>query len=111
MKVISILNRQQTKGKYNTEPSLTAPDQTMSIREILVRHAKGLPVADEKIPLWDEDETSQGINPKTLDLVDLQELAMKTADDVSSLKDKIEKSKTKTKKVEYIKPIDEENPL
>ena len=111
MKVFSILNRPQTKGKWTTQPSETLPDQTMSIREILIRHAKGLPVADEKEPLWDEDETSQGINPKTLDLVDLQELAMKTAEDVISLKDKIEKSKPKTKKVEYIKPIDEENPL
>ena len=55
---------------------MTTPDQTMSMRTILDRYAKGLPVADGKEPIWDDDaENAAGINPKTLDLVDLQEIA------------------------------------
>lgn len=107
MKIYSILNKPNYQGRAVPGNSETLPDQTMSIREILERHAKGLPVADSKTPIYDEDETSQGINPKTLDLVDLQELAMKTNDDVSRLQNEIKRSKeakTKTEHVENINP-------
>jgi len=79
-------NSKPTEGKKFTMPSLTVPDQTMSMRTILDRFAKGLPVVDGKEPLWDDDaETSSGINPKMLDLVDLQELGMKNQDKIQRL--------------------------
>lgn len=105
MKIYSILNRPNYQGKKISSVSETLPDQTMSIREILERHAKGLPIADSKTPIYDEDETSRGINPKTLDLVDLQELAMRTNDDVSRLQNEIKEAKTRKVKTEHVQDI------
>lgn len=60
------------KRKF-TLPSLTVPDQTMSIREIMDRFARGLPVDGEKVPMYDEDNDLP--NPLELDLAEREELA------------------------------------
>jgi hypothetical protein len=79
-------NSVPTEGKKFTLPSLTVPDQTMSMRTILDRYAKGLPVADGKDPIWDDDaDNARGINPKTLDLVDLQEMGYSNRDKINQL--------------------------
>lgn len=69
----NIMNYKPYEGIVNEEPSMTIPDETMSIREILHRHVRGLPIdgKDPKTAIWDED--SNGINPKTLDLTEIQE--------------------------------------
>lgn len=78
MKVYSFKNRPDGEGKKFTQPSLTVPDQTMSMRTMIERYAKGLPIADAKEEIWDDDiDQTMGINPRSLDLVDLQELRMK----------------------------------
>ena len=64
----------QYQGKTFTQPSKTVPDQTMSIREIFQRYAAGLPIGGNINPIYNED--AMGINPKTLDLVDVQQLSM-----------------------------------
>lgn len=79
-------NSKPTQGKTFSMPSMTTPDQTMSMRTILDRYAKGLPVSDGKEPIWDDDaENSSGINPKTLDLVDLQIMGMENKERISHL--------------------------
>lgn len=82
-------NSKPSEGQKFTMPSQTTPDQTMSMKTILERYAKGLPVADGKEPIWDEDpENSAGINPRTLDLVDLQEMGLKNAERIKDLTNK-----------------------
>lgn len=62
-------------GQVFTQPSMTVPGQSLSMREILQRFTHGLPIEGQKTSIFEEDqEPSQGINPKTLDLVDRQEL-------------------------------------
>lgn len=62
-------------GEVNDEPSMTVPDQTMSMRELLTRFANGLPIdGDNSEAFYDDDENSLGINLRTLDLVDQQNL-------------------------------------
>lgn len=61
------------KVKMFTQPSLTVPNQTLSLRDLLSRHAMGLEV-QQNVPIYDEDGDSTGINPKTLDLVDIQDI-------------------------------------
>lgn len=79
-------NSKPTEGKKFTMPSMTVPDMTMSMRTILDRYAKGLPVADAKEAIWDDEaEESMGINPRTLDLVELQELGVKNKEKISHL--------------------------
>ena len=48
-------------------PSMTIPDQTMSLRQILDRYARGLPIAGVKVPQFDDGEIEMP-DPRTLDL-------------------------------------------
>lgn len=73
------------KGKQFTQPSRTTPDMTMSIREIFQRYAAGLPIGGNVNPLYNED--ALGINPKTLDLVDVQSLTMEARKTTKKFKD------------------------
>lgn len=58
-------------GETNNKPSMTIPDQTLPIRELLARFAKGLPVGVQT-PIYEGDDNELP-DPRTLDLVDLQE--------------------------------------
>ena len=75
---------QEQKGEVNTLPSMTIPDQTMSIRTIVDRYAKGLP-ASAFTPIY-EGEDFYMPDPKTLDLVDRAELLENVKQEVESLK-------------------------
>lgn len=99
MKVINLLNKHErtAKGETFTQPSQTIPDQTMSMRTILDRYAKGLPIAGSKEAIWSEDESEHGINPKTLDLVDFQEMKMKNKAKIEELENQV-KEQRKAKK-------------
>lgn len=66
---------QATNPKYakdyetNLLPSMTIPDQSMSIPEIMRRFAAGLSIDNAKIPLYEgEDGVLDGVNLKTLDI-------------------------------------------
>jgi hypothetical protein len=74
----------EQKGEVNTLPSMTIPDQTMSIRTIVDRYAKGLPVS-AFTPIY-EGEDFYMPDPKTLDLVDRADLLESVKQEVESLK-------------------------
>jgi hypothetical protein len=61
------------EGRVFTEPSLTVPDQAMTVREILERYASGMPLDGQPGEPW-YDEESNGVNLKTLDLSERAEL-------------------------------------
>lgn len=75
---------QDQLGEVNTLPSMTIPDQTMSIRTIVDRYAKGLPVT-AFTPIY-EGEDFYMPDPKTLDLVDKAELLESAKQEVASIK-------------------------
>lgn len=58
-------------GEVNTLPSLTIPDEVMSMREILIRHSRGLPIAAGKVPIYEGDDSDLP-DPRTMDLADRQ---------------------------------------
>lgn len=86
MKVKNSLNYdyQDEKGEVNTLPSMTIPDQTMSIRTIVDRYTRGLPITGFT-PVY-EGEDFYMPDPKTLDLVERAELLERTKEEVESLK-------------------------
>lgn len=58
------------------EPSKTIPDQSMTMKQILDRYAKGLPLNGSKdIPLWDSDNQGMEIAPPEWNQMDLSERA------------------------------------
>lgn len=62
-------------GEVNTMASRTIPDETMSIREIVYRFTKNLPVTSGvKVPIYEgDDEFTPDL--RTLDLVERQQMA------------------------------------
>lgn len=75
---------QDQLGEVNTLPSMTIPDQTMSIRTIVDRYTRGLPIT-AFTPVY-EGEDFYMPDPKTLDLVERAELLERTKEEVESLK-------------------------
>lgn len=84
-------------GKVFTQPSLTVPDQTMSIRTIMERYARGLPTENLKTPLYDVDELSQGVDLRKMDLVDIQEMSKAHKKTIGKHKDDLKKADDKKK--------------
>lgn len=74
-------------GEINNEPSLTRPNEAMSIREIMVRFTRGLPI-DQKVPLYEEDQFLPDV--RHMDLADVQTLREQVAQDIENKKAKVE---------------------
>jgi len=74
MKVKNSLNANEFEKKYRvfTQPSMTVPDQTMSIRTILDRYSRGLPVGGRLDEYYDEEDTMPDY--RTLDLTEIADL-------------------------------------
>jgi len=96
MKIKNVLNYHTFEKKYekNGQPSLTVPDQTMSIRELLRRYASGLPLGGSKEPIY-EGEEGDGIDPRYLDLAERQELEINARQELAEIEERL-----KSKKVE-----------
>jgi hypothetical protein len=86
MKVKNSLNYDynQELGEVNYLPSMTIPDQTMTIRNIVDRYTRGLPVTGFN-PVYDGEDYYIP-DPRTLDLVERQEMAEQIKQEVESLK-------------------------
>lgn len=84
MKVKNSLNASTFDKKYekNTSPSMTVPDQTMGLREILERYTRGLPI-NGNVPIYDEDDDLP--DPRTLDLSERHALAQSYKNELSEI--------------------------
>lgn len=72
-------------GEINNGKSETVPDMSMSIREIMDRYQRGLPLGGAKVPIYDPEDEFPDIN--TLDYADreaLQELHKAEIDQIKS---------------------------
>lgn len=85
-------------------PSLTIPDQIMSIRTILERHARGLPIEGVKVPIWDEQNDLP--DWRTLDLAERQELAEHYKQEIQSIKNRQQKPQKVDKNNERVDAIE-----
>lgn len=85
MKIPSIYTYKPDKGRLNTQPSEAIPDQTMSMREIMERYAKGAPLTNVKTPVYfGEDEEYPDV--KKMDLVEIQEMKERAQESIESIK-------------------------
>lgn len=94
----------ESRGEVNTMPSETVPDQTLSIREIMVRYSRGLPIDGAKVPIWEGEENDLP-DPRTLDLAERQELAAEFEEEIRQIK-KAHSKKQTAKKDEDITDIE-----
>lgn len=90
--VKTYFNRELHPCNYetNNQPSETIPDQTMSIRTILDRYARGLPTTGQLNGTYQEgDEFDDMPDPRILDLSERQEYKEIFKDELEGIKKKI----------------------
>jgi len=96
-------------GEVNNLPSLTVPDQTMSIKEILERHARGLGITDGKVPLYSGgSDYLDGIDPRTLDIAEKFEILEAVQERYDQRRADLEKQTQELKKKEMEDMIKQE---
>lgn len=74
-RVQTSLNAKEThrEDEYNDGTVVTVPDQSMTVQEILERHVRGLPLAVNNFPIYqDEDDDTILDDFRSLDLTDQQ---------------------------------------
>lgn len=92
----------------STKPSMTVPDQTLSLREVLRRYSQGLPINGVKVPLYDENPEDANLpDISKLDLAEREELALQYAAELAELK---EKYKLQNKPVKTAENAPQEQP-
>ena len=98
------------KGQGNFGESKTVPDQSMTLRELLIRYAKGLPLEGQKTPIW-EGEEGFDVDPEKLDLAEREELAEKAREELKAINERVkeEVEKKRAKKRTTITDIKDEN--
>jgi DNA-binding transcriptional MerR regulator len=116
MKIRNIFNASEfNDDEINDEPSLTIPDQSMSVRELITRYSSGLPLGGVKEQIY-EGEDGDGIDPRRLDLAERQELEIAARQELAEIEErlkskKVEKSKSKLteEQIQDIESQDVEN--
>lgn len=91
-------NKWPKDHEKNYAPSMTVPDQSMSIKEIMDRHAKGLPIiGNGNVPMY-EDETTGILWPadwEKMDISEKQEYMEQAAKEIVQIREKHKKQKEK----------------
>ncbi len=96
--VKTYFNREEHPCNYeiNELPSETIPDQTMTIRTILDRYSRGLPIDGQLTGQYQEgDEYNDMPDPRTLDLAERQEMAESAKQELEQIKASINSKKAK----------------
>jgi hypothetical protein len=106
-KHVNAMNYEPKKAREMDPVSETQPDMSMSIRTIIQRFANGMSVtANVKNPEYYTD--SNGIDLRTLDYVELDELKRKVADVILAKKQMDEAQRQKEVEARFRKIFEEE---
>lgn len=82
-------------GERSIQPSLTIPDQSMSIQEMIDRHRRGLPIrgyADAEYT--DQADILEGRDLRQMDLEEIKQLSKKLRKNYEDARDKWYKEET-----------------
>lgn len=75
--------------EVNIKPSMTVPDQTMGLKELLDRFARGLPLTGKvKEPQFHGEDMPPDL--KKMDLTEIHELQRKVAKDIERMKQELQ---------------------
>lgn len=86
------------KMEVNNDPSLTVPDMSMSIEELVTRSAHGLPLDGAKVPLYEGDENVMP-DLARLDLAERQSLLEETRDEIDAINKRIKERRQKAQQM------------
>ena len=107
MRIKTSMNASEFEKNYerNSKSGLTIPDQTMSIRTILERHSRGLPIDGIKVPIWDGEDNDLP-DWRTLDLSERQMLKEQYTQELQSIKNRQQKPQNVDKNNERVDAIE-----
>ncbi len=71
-------------GEINDLPSETIPDQAMSMKEILIRYSRGLPMEGARIPVYNGEEDLP--DPRTMELTDRMDYTEYAKNEIKKLR-------------------------
>lgn len=97
-----------TKGWTSEKESQTVPDQTMSVREIMSRYVRGLPISGQRVPVYNGEEYVPDV--RKMDLVDIQEAKEATQRRIAEMQEDLRKQDEKRKKKPAPAPKAQEEP-
>ncbi|QCQ84626.1 hypothetical protein [Blackfly microvirus SF02] len=81
-------------GESNTQPSRTIPDQTMPIKTILERYARGIPIEDGKTPIYRGEEDPYP-DLKRMDLSERHEYMRENAEKIKKMYEELKANQDK----------------
>lgn len=91
-------------GEINNLPSMTIPNEALSVREILVRYSRGMPI-DSKVPMFDEENDL--IDPRKIDLADAQTLREQYQEELEQINERKKKRDEEQRKKDEEKAAQE----
>lgn len=84
--IVDRFNYVHTPKKQVWRKSITQPNQSMSVREILTKHTQGINMEGKFAEFHSENpETQLGIDPRRLDYAEIQELQEKNMENMTNL--------------------------
>lgn len=92
------LNADTYSKRYemNNLPSMTVPDQSLTIREIMRRFASGLPIDGEKVPMYDEENEENDLpDLSRMDLAEREEYIESAKTELAALHVKLNAAQRK----------------
>lgn len=79
------------RWEVNNLPSLTVPDQAMTVQELLARFASGLPLSGGKVPQYDGEEEMTDLD--RLDLAERQSILEAAREEIREINERVTKRK------------------
>jgi len=86
-------------GESNNSPSLTVPDQSMSVMELIRRFGQGLPLTGLKTPLYEEEGDPETIDPRKMDLSEVEEELDRISERIAERKQKLNEDMAEKRKL------------
>lgn len=93
---------ERTESKSSQEPSETIPNEALSVKELLQRQQRGLPLLGNKVPIYQGDDNDLP-DPRTLDLAELQQLREEYTSQLHDIRQRKQKNEEQKKSAYYEK--------
>lgn len=92
MQFCSYLEHTQRTEKATTKPSMTIPDQALTVAQLVERNKRGLPLGGARTPQYQDNPEADFLpDIAKLDLAEIHELKDQAAASIKESKEKLEK--------------------
>lgn len=105
MQVKNMLNAKDfpKQGEVFTQPSMTVPDQSLTVRELMDRFARGLPLGGARVPIYEgEDDNTPDFS--RMDLSEIEDYQIQIRQELEEIR---ERMTAKSKKADTAKEVAE----